>query len=178
MLSSFLRTTSRLLVFGGGLLMGIQVPAFVDQYSQRVDAHYREVTANISGFQRTADEMFGGDLYQLVQYYRQSNDPVFESDAQSVQNIVDRYYRISGEYELMQGNLVEVAMHVLLTADTELLQETRNQYSYTVPLNGIALQWGFAAAVVLFLLAELCVGCCVGCVHWARNRGRRHRHSH
>lgn len=179
MLISFLRTSSRLLIFGGGLLLGIQVPAFVDQYGQRVDAHYREVSANILGFQRTADEMFGGDLSQLVEYYRQSNDPVFESDAESVQNIVDRYYRISAEYEAMQANLVAVATHVIFTADNELLAETRSQYSYTVPLNGIALQWGLAAAVILFLLAELSVGCCVGCVRLIKNRKhRKHRRGH
>lgn len=178
MLISFLRTSTRLLVFGGGLLLGIQVPAFVDQYSQRVDAHYREVSANISGFQRTADEMFGGDLGNLVEYYRQSNDRVFESDAASVQNIVDRYYRISAEYDAMQSNLVAVVMHVLFTADAELLTETRNQYSYTVPLNGIALQWGLAAAVVLFLITELCIGCCAGCVRLVRSRRHRRGHIH
>jgi len=135
-------------------------------------------SANILGFQRTADEMFGGDLGQLVEYYRQSNDPVFESDAASVQNIVDRYYRISAEYEAMQANLVAVAMHVMFTADNELLTETRNQYSYTVPLNGIALQWGFAAAVVLFVLAELSVGCCIGCVRLIAKRKHRPGHIH
>ncbi len=178
MLISFFRTSGRLLVFGSGLLLGIQVPAFVDQYSQRVDAHYREVSANIAGFQRTADELFAGDLGELVEYYRSSNDPVFERDAESVQTIVERYARLSAEYQAMQANLVAVAMHVLFTADTELLAETRNQYSYTVPLNGIALQWGLAAAVVLFLLAELSVGCCVGCVRLIKNRKLRQGHTH
>lgn len=176
MVISFIRTTSRLLVFGGGLLLGIQVPAFVDQYSQRVDAHYREVSANIAGFQRTADARFEGDLRALIEYYRDSNDPVFKSDAESVQTIVNRYYRLSGEYQAMQGNLVAVALHVIFAADDELLAETRDQYSYTVPLNGIAIQWGLAAAVVLFLIAELSVGCCAGCMRLYRKRQDRHEH--
>ena len=164
------------MVFGAGLLLGIQVPAFVDQYSQRVDAHYREVSANISGFQRTADEMFGGDLRALVDYYRNSDDPVFESDADSVQNIVNRYYRLSGEYQAMQNNLVSASLHVLFAGDNELLSETRELYSYTVPLNGMALQWGLAAALIFFLLVEISIGCCAGCVRLINKRRTSHQH--
>ena len=84
MILSLLKTYSRLLIFGFGLLLGIQVPNFVDQYSRRIDAHYQEVSENISGFQSTADLLFSGDLEELIRYYRQSNDAVFESDAQSI----------------------------------------------------------------------------------------------
>ena len=53
-------------VIGFGLLLGIQVPNFVDQYSRRIDAHYQEVSENISGFQSTADLLFSGDLEELI----------------------------------------------------------------------------------------------------------------
>ncbi len=174
MVISFLRTSTRFLVFGLGLLLGIQVPAFVDQYRLRVDAHYREVSANIAGFQRTADAMFSGDLDALVIYYRESGDRVFRSDSESLQTIVNRYRRISSEQEIMQGNLAEAAWHVLVAADRELLDETRAQYSYTVPLNSLALQWGAAIAMLVLLLSELCVFGCAKCTHLLRRRGRSH----
>ncbi|MCG8413544.1 MAG: DUF2937 family protein, partial [Pseudomonadales bacterium] len=164
MVLSLIRTSARLFFFGGGLLLGIQVPAFVDQYSQRVDAHYREVSINVSGFQSTADDLFAGDLQALVEYYRESNDLVFNRDSDSLQLIVDRYYRIQAEQEALQANFVAAALHVIFAADRELFAEAREQYSYTVPLNGLALQWGLAAAVILFLLAELTTTCCAGCV--------------
>ena len=164
----------RFLVFGLGILIGIQVPAFVDQYRLRVDAHYREVSANIAGFQRTADAMFSGDLDALVNYYRESGDRVFRSDSESLQTIVNRYRRISSEQEIMQGNLAEAAWHVLVAADGELLEETREQYSYTVPLNSLALQWGAAIAMLVLLLSELCFFGCVKCTHLFRRRGRSH----
>ncbi|MCG8414723.1 MAG: DUF2937 family protein, partial [Pseudomonadales bacterium] len=85
-----------------------------------------------------------------------------------------RYYRIQAEQEALQANFVAAALHVTFAADRELFAEAREQYSYTVPLNGLALQWGLAAAVILFLLAELTTTCCAGCVRYVRNR----RHSH
>jgi len=77
MILSLLKTYSRLLIFGFGLLLGIQVPNFVDQYRRRIDAHYPEVSENISGFQSTSDLLFLCDLEDLIRYYRQSNAAVF-----------------------------------------------------------------------------------------------------
>lgn len=176
MILSLLKTSTRLLIFGGGLLLGIQVPAFVEQYSQRVDAHFLEVSANISGFQRTADDLFAGDLRALVEYYRDSNDFVFNSDANSLENVVDRYYRIQAEQEAMQADYVEAALHVIFDADEELFAETLDRYGYTVPLNSLALQWGLAAAVFIILMLELTMGCCVGCVKLIRKRKYIHQH--
>ena len=178
MILSLLKTSSRLLIFGGGLLLGIQVPAFVEQYEQRVDAHFLEVSANVSGFQRTADDLFAGDLRALVEYYRDSNDFVFTRDANSLENIVNRYYRIMAEQEALQSNYIDAALHVVFDADNELFAETLDRYSYTVPLNSVALQWGLAAAVLIILLAELTMTCCVGCARLANKKLRKQKQIH
>jgi hypothetical protein len=43
----------------------------------------------------------------LIAYYADSNDLVFESDAQSIRSIVDRYDRISNEREVLSGNILQ-----------------------------------------------------------------------
>lgn len=154
---------ARLVVFAIGLLLGIQVPSFIDQYQKRVDAHFQEVSINISGFQRTADLMFDGDLRELVAYYAASSDPVFVRDANSVRLIVDRFERLSKEQAELSSGIVSVAIHVIFAADQEFFDEAIQQYSYTVPLNSIAIQWGLALAVLLTLLIDCGVIGCVAC---------------
>jgi len=163
MILSLLKTTSRLFIFAGGLLLGIQVPNFVDQYERRIDAHYLEVSANISGFQSTADLLFSGDMEALIAYYADSNDLVFESDAQSIRSIVDRYNRISSEREALSGNIFAAVMHVILVADDEFIDETFDQYGYTVPLNLFAVAWGLAIAFFLTIAIDLGLFACVKC---------------
>ena len=158
-----LKTYSRLFIFACGLLLGIQVPNFVDQYERRIDAHYLEVSANISGFKSTADLLFSGDMEALITYYAKSNDLVFESDAQSIRGIVDRYNRISNEQEALSRNILTAAMHVLLYADDEFLDETFEQYGYTVPLNMLAVEWGLAIALLLTIAIDLGLFGCVKC---------------
>ena len=174
-LKSVLRTYSRLLLFAGGLLLGIQVPSFIDQYEKRVDAHYQEVSANISGFQSTAQLLFDGELEALISYYQSSNDEVFKRDAGSIRIIADRFNRISAERVALAGNLLNVAFHVLLRPDREIFDETISQYSYTVPLNSLAVQWGLALAVFLIISIDLCWFGCVKCVGLLGGRHRKHR---
>ena len=146
-----------MVLFAVGLLLGIQVPSFIDQYQQRIDAHFREVSINITGFQDTADQLFSGDLESLITYYRESNDEVFQRDADSIRLIVDRYNRITIEQTALQGNMAASAWHIAFVSDREFFNEAMEQYSYTVPLNSIAIQWGLALAVLSTLAIDLMV---------------------
>tara|TARA_B100000959_G_scaffold99100_2_gene104808 strand:- start:13334 stop:13879 length:546 start_codon:yes stop_codon:yes gene_type:complete len=168
--ASLFRAYSRLFLFAVGLLLGIQVPSFIDQYQQRIDAHFREASINISGFQSTADVLFEGDLGALITYYQASNDEVFQRDAASIRLIVNRYSRLSVEQLALQDNMVATAFHVIFAADREFFDETLQQYSYTVPLNSIAIQWGLALAVCITLLIDLMVFACIRCVRWLGHR--------
>ena len=44
----------RLVLFGLGLLVGVQVPGFIDDYGKRVAAHRAESEESLTGFRETA----------------------------------------------------------------------------------------------------------------------------
>lgn len=153
-----IREYCRLVVFTIGLLIGVQVPAFIDQYEKRVDAHMLEAKENLSGFQKTADKKFSGDISALIKYYRASKDAVFRSDGDSIDGIYQRFLFLKEEAEALDKSWFSVAMHVLGRSGTEFFEETLKDYSYTVPLNKAAIVWGVTLA---FLLAFLSEGLCV-----------------
>ncbi len=149
-----LRGYIRLLTFACGLLVGIQVPSYLDQYQKRVDAHFLEVSSNISGFQATADLLFDGDMELLIAYYENSNDRVFEEDSNSIRNIYDRYNLILSEQTALASQWYTSAFHILFAANPELRVEAFEAYSYTVPLDAKALEWGFSVAIFITLVLE------------------------
>ena len=57
-----LRSYLRLTLFAFGLLLGVQVPGFVDDYAKRVEAHRLESQQSLKGFQETARNFFKGDM--------------------------------------------------------------------------------------------------------------------
>lgn len=149
-----IRSYLRLMLFALGLLVGVQVPGFIDAYGQRVQAHRLEAERGLEGFRNTAGQFFAGDLDALVAHYHASEDPVIRSDAQSIENLVRRSRLLEREWQAMQQPWYIRAWHVLLGADGELRRETLAAYRYQVLLAPEAIAWGLSCALLLAWLGE------------------------
>ncbi|NQD92958.1 DUF2937 family protein [Pseudomonas sp. CrR25] len=145
----------RLALFALGLLVGVQVPGFIDDYGVRVDAHRLESERGLKGFRETARRFFKDDLNALVAHYQVSKDPVMRSDAQSVEALVDRSVFLEQEWQAMQGAWYVQVWHLATAADPELLEETYDAYRYQVLLAPQAIAWGIACALLLAWVVEL-----------------------
>lgn len=144
----------RIVVFVCSLLVGVQLPGFMDQYQKRVDAHLREVEKNLSGFQETADKYFQSNVESLINYYKSSNDPVFEGDAESVEDIYIRRQMLRKELEAVGGPWYKAALHIVFFHNNEILEETFSHYSYTVLLTPEAVAWGVGIAFFISFASE------------------------
>jgi hypothetical protein len=149
-----LRGYLRLIVFALGLLAGVQVPGFVDQYQKRVSAHYEEAVRSFSGFQHTADQYFGGSVEALIAHHASSTDPVFHAESSTIAALYARLQALRTELAALTGTLLRRLLHVAFAADAGLLHETVMAYSYTVPLTGDAIVCGVTAGFGLALLIE------------------------
>jgi hypothetical protein len=149
------RSYLRLGLFALGLLVGVQIPGFIDDYAKRVEAHQLESERAVTGFRQTAKRFFKGDLDALVAHYRVSDDSVMRSDAQSVGLLVERAHFLEGELQAMQGPWYAQVWHLATAADSELLEETYAAYRYQVLLAPEAIAWGIVCALLLAWLIEL-----------------------
>lgn len=144
----------RLMLFALGLLLGIQVPSFVDQYTKRVDAHLIEAQQSLSGFQQTADRYFSGNVEKLIAHYKVSEDPVFRNDADSIQSIYMRVQLLTNELAQLQKHSFIAAYHSLFNHQNALMEETLAQYSYVILLSPGALLWGICLALAFAMVIE------------------------
>jgi hypothetical protein len=155
----------RMALFALGLLVGVQVPGFIDDYSKRVDAQSLEAETGLEGFRKTAKRFFKGDLVALVGHYQESADPVMRSDAVSLRELVDRSAFLKRETIAMQGPWYSQAWHLLVNADDELLEATYKAYRYQVLFAPEVIAWGVAVALLLALIVEsvfLLIGALLG----------------
>jgi hypothetical protein len=165
-----LRGYVRLVVFAFGLLVGVQVPGFVDQYAKRVSAHYIEATRNFSDFQRTADQYFGGSVAALIAHHSAAADPVFRDEARNIAAIYARVSMLKAELDALSGPLPARLVHLIFRPNREILNETIAAYSYTVPLNQDAILCGLTVGLLLAIIVESLL---FGGMHTLRRR--RHR---
>lgn len=150
-----LRRYLMIAVFGSGLLLGIQAPNFIDQYGHRIDAHFREVSENLRGFQEIADRFHGGDLRALVRHHRSNPDSTFRAEAEPIERMAARKARFAREKAALESAFPLRALHVLLRGDRETLDETYAGYSTTLRLDRLAVFSGLAAALAACLALEL-----------------------
>jgi len=137
------------------LLLGLQIPNFVDQYQKRVDAHLREVSVNLQPFQEIADKYFAGDMNKLIELHRASGEKPFQEEGLAIEKMIARKLRFEADLAALQTDLPMKALHVLLRGDKEIRDEVIGQYTYAVPLNRDALVFGACVALVILLLVEL-----------------------
>jgi hypothetical protein len=137
------------------LLIGLQIPNFVDQYQKRVDAHLREVTVNLQPFQDIATKYFGGDLNKLIALHRNSGEKPFQEEGAAIEKMVQRKLRFEADLAALQTSLPFKAWHVVFHGDREMMDEALGQYSYAVPLDQDALLFGAGVALVILVLVEL-----------------------
>lgn len=168
-----LRSYLRLTLFALGLLVGVQVPGFIQDYAQHVEARRLEAQQGLQGFQETARRFFHGDLDALVEHYRTSNDPVFQNDAQSVSALVERARLLEREWQAMQRPWYGRAWHVAITAEPRLRNEVWDGYRFQVLLAPEAIAWGIGCALVLAWMIEA-LGMALASLLWP-SRGYRSR---
>ncbi|GGJ78451.1 DUF2937 family protein [Pseudomonas matsuisoli] len=144
----------RLVLFAFGLLIGIQIPGFMDDYAKRVDAHRIEAQEGLNGFQATATRYFNGDLDALVAHYRENPDPIIRNDADSVEVLVRRSRLLEAEWDALQGPWYQRTWHMLTRADNTLLQETYSAYTYQILLTPSAIVWAVASGFLFAFVVE------------------------
>jgi hypothetical protein len=147
-----------ILVFGACLIVGIQTPNFIEQYEKRIDAHYREVTENLRGFQEVADRFHGGSLAALIVKHRSSPDSTFKGEAEPIERMVARRDRFGKEREALRSSYPLKVAHTLMRGDREILDETYAGYSRTFSLDKRALLSGLGAAIAICFVLEMFFG--------------------
>jgi hypothetical protein len=137
------------------LLIGLQIPNFVDQYQKRVDAHLREVTMNLQPFQEIANKYFGGDIGKLIELHRSSTEKPLQEEGTAIEKMLARKLRFETAMAALNTTLPLKVLHVLFHGDGEILNEVRSQYSYAVPLNQDSLVFGACVAMIILFLVEM-----------------------
>lgn len=145
----------RLIVFVFGVLAGVQVPHFVDQYGKALQSHYLESDRSLAEFQQEADKFFDGDLQRLIDYYKQSDDQVFEQGGQSIDAIYQRNQQLEQALEAFQSSRWNAFRQAFLQPLTDIRNEVTSNFNYAIQLTPTAISSGLLIGVLLAVMTEL-----------------------
>ncbi|WDE02970.1 DUF2937 family protein [Thalassomonas viridans] len=137
-------------------ILGLQVPEFMQQYTQRLSGHLHEAHYQLEQFQAIADNQFQGNLLALIKRYQSNNDDVFQQTGQMIENLM---LRIEGFNQnltnLQQGDYLNRLYYFITQLDSQLAAATLEQYQLAIPVDINALTTGVTFAIILLLLGSL-----------------------
>ena len=145
----------KLVVFVTGVLVGIQVPGFIDQYGKNLSARVAESNQSLSQFQDDADKYFAGDLDKLIDYYSQKSDPVIVSGGESIESILSRNRYLTQALDAFNQSPAAAYIHVFMSPVIEIRQAVWENFSYGVMLDGTAIGVGILAGLIALIGLDL-----------------------
>lgn len=152
---SIIKRYSLQIVFTLSLLLGLQLPNFLQQYEIRLQGHFDEAKLQLEQFQSLADVYFAGDLQALITKHKHSEISLFRDEATVIE---DSYLRV--QFLQQKIDNIHKPIWLRLTALTQAIQqpifnETWQNYQANIVLNQQAILVGVSVAVLLMLSLEL-----------------------
>jgi hypothetical protein len=134
-------------IVGGGL-----VPGFIAQYRQRLGGRLDQARLDLAAWQKVADQMFQGDLNQLIRYHAASGDPAFHSEALVIQQLVASVQHLQEAVAALHGNLLQQASYLALHLDGSLAHATMSDWTPTFALSLEGLAFALLVALAVWLV--------------------------
>lgn len=159
------RQYMRLFLFCAALLVGVQLPTFVDQYGKALQAHYLESERTLLEFRQDAQMFFQGDLNALANYYMAQNDEIIARGGQNIQTLLERNQLLRQAWLAFQSSTPRAFYATYLSPIEDVRQEAWNSYSFLLKLDALAIGCGLFFALALALCFDLICSVIIAFAH-------------
>jgi len=148
---------AKLVVFFAGVLIGVQVPGFVDQYGKSLESRFYESEKSKGEFQDNANKYFGGDIDKLIEHYNKKNDPVIVAGGDSISAIFIRNKELKNALSDFAQSIYSPYLHVVLHPVEEIKINVWKNYTHNISFNKSAITFGLLSGVLFLALFELII---------------------
>lgn len=141
------------LVFAAGVLIFLQLPNFIDQYTQRMGGYYDAQKENLELYQGIADRYYEGDLKKLTEAFGESNEPAMKETADELEKISSRVKDLEEGLTILEnGTFMRQVVYMIFNVDLKLARGTMKAYTPGMPFTSEGLLSGLVGGVIVSLL--------------------------
>ena len=142
----------RLSFFACGLLLGVQIPAFVSDFGQALNAQLVEANNAIAPFQKDAKKYFNNDLAKLIEHYENLGDEIVGEGANHIQTLNQRQQTLARAVDEFSNS------PYLFTLRSELhtiKQQVWQRFEGQIILKTDSITAAIITAIIIAFIAEL-----------------------
>lgn len=141
------------LVFAAGVLIFLQLPHFIDQYTQRLGGFYDAEQQHLASYQDIADRHFNGDMDKLFDAFRKSGTKAMEETADELEKISGGVDELrEGVETLENGSFLEQVGYMIMHTNMKIARGTFRAYTPGMPFSKEGVISGLIGGVIVSLL--------------------------
>lgn len=162
------------ILFSLGVILFLQLPAYIDQYTHRLGGFQRGFSEQINSFQTIADNNFDGDINQLINNFKQNQMPSIRETAETIEYNVSMNQSIQTDLDALQNRtLTQKIFYLLRHLRLALAKDTLNTFSPSIPLNIMSFVYGLLGGILFSSLFYLLIRLPL---HWFNNKRNTVKH--
>ncbi|TDR19317.1 DUF2937 family protein [Marinicella litoralis] len=139
--------------FAVGVMLFLQLPHFIDQYTQRMGGYADSQKQQIQEYQTIADQHFNGDLDAYMQRLQLNADPAVAESAEQMDQRLKNAASIEKELKVFEQEALWYQVPYFIShIRYDLAKGTAENFSPGLPLNLWAWGYGLIGGVLFSLL--------------------------
>ena len=139
--------------FAVGVMLFLQLPHFIDQYTQRMGGYASSQQQQIKEYQLIADQHFNGDLNAYLQRLQQNTDPAIAKSADQMNQRIKSAAAINNELQVFEQEALWYQIPYFIThIRMDLAKGTAQNFAPGVPINLWAWGYGLLGGLLSSLL--------------------------
>ena len=140
-------------LFAIGVLLFMQVPHFVDQYTQRLGGYYQAQVNHLDQYQKIAKKQHQGDLGALIQEFASSDRASVRETGNNISVIQSQAASIKKDLQVLDHKpLTSKIIHLLTSSRYDIAQQTLTHYKPGVPFSIESLVCALLGGVLMSML--------------------------
>ena len=146
------------LLFAAGLLLFLQIPQFIDHYTQRYAGYRQALADSVQQYQASADVHYDGDLQLMIHEFETAAAPAMRDMGRKMDGERMRLDEMTaGLATLRSGSLPARIAQVARGYDSPLLRATFEDFKPGLPLTVDAAICGLAGGILASALFNLLI---------------------
>ncbi len=144
------------LLFAAGLVLFLQIPQFIDHYTQRYAGYRQAVADSVQQYQTSADTHYEGDLRLMIHEFQNAETPAMRDVGRKMDRERLKLDEMTaGLAVLRTGSLPAKLAHLATDIDMPLARATFEDYKPGLPLTLDAAICGLVGGIFASLLFNL-----------------------
>lgn len=139
--------------FAIGVIVFLQLPHFIDQYTQRIGGFAESKIQQLEEYQLIAENNYDGNLTLLIENFKQSKDTAIQQTGENISSTQQDVIILNEEIQTLEGDgLFSKVLFLSTNLRYNIAKGTMGTFQPGIPLNLWAFVYGLIGGVLFSLL--------------------------